>query len=157
MEGKAPSIGLRNAFVKFRAWLTSIYKKMTNLNVELTDDVRGVMDRILATNEELEAARQQQNYFPMFANLSESGMNEKQALEYSGAILEAQNTALEEMTQKHVQQIEREKQKWWKEESRKVREEVTETLDQENVYIALAKCKGVRYLMALHCRLVWSR
>ena len=138
MEGKAPSIELRNAFAKFRAWLSSIYKKMKNLNVELTDDVRGVMDRMLATNQELEAARQQQNLSPLFADLTQSGMNEQQAQEYSDAIMDAQDSALQEMTRKHVEQIQREKKKWWREESAKVRSEVSNDIDQEKVYIALA-------------------
>lgn len=138
MEGKAPSIALRNAFAKFRAWLSSIYKKMSNLNVELTDDVRGVMDRMLATQEELEAVRQEQNLSPLFADLANSGMNEQQALDYSQSIMAAQNAALEEMTSKHMEQIQREELKWWKQESRKVRDEVEQQIDQERVYIALA-------------------
>lgn len=138
MEGNAPSQALRNAFVKFRAWLSSIYKKMANLNVELTDDVRGVMDRMLATNEQLEAVRQEQNMSPLFADLAQSGMNEQQALDYSQSILAAQNQALEAMTAKHMDQIKREELKWWKQESRKVRDEVEQELDQERVYIALA-------------------
>ena len=45
MEGKAPSPELRNAFQRFTAWLKSIYKELKALNVELSDEVRGVFDR----------------------------------------------------------------------------------------------------------------
>lgn len=138
MEGKAPSQALRNAFVKFRAWLASIYKKMTNLNVDLTDDVRGVMDRMLATNEQIEAARQEMNLAPMFADLTQSGMNEQQAIDYAQSIQSAQSAALDEMTKKHMDQIRREQLKWWKQESAKVRQEVVNEIDQERTYIALA-------------------
>lgn len=56
-EGEAPSIELAQVFHKFRKWLVSIYKDIKGLNVELTDDVRNVFDRMLATDEQLAEAR----------------------------------------------------------------------------------------------------
>lgn len=47
-EGKAPSSALAEAFENFKQWLMQIYKSLRDLNVELTDEVRGVMDRMLA-------------------------------------------------------------------------------------------------------------
>jgi hypothetical protein len=58
LEGKAPSIELRGAFEKFRAWLISIYKKLAGLNVSPSDDLRAVFDRMLATDDEIAKARQ---------------------------------------------------------------------------------------------------
>ena len=63
MEGKAPSSKLANAFNSFKKWLTSIYRSIKSLNVELNDDVRGVFDRMLATEEEIERAHSQ--YYPL--------------------------------------------------------------------------------------------
>jgi hypothetical protein len=57
MEGKAPSTGLRALFNRFKGWLTFIYKSMNNLNVDLTDEVRGVMDRMMASDEEIAKAK----------------------------------------------------------------------------------------------------
>jgi hypothetical protein len=57
MEGKAPDSALQSAFNKFRAWLVFIYKSIRGLNVELTDDVRGVMDRLIASDEAIAEAR----------------------------------------------------------------------------------------------------
>jgi len=54
MEGKAPSTALRSIFTRFKVWLTNIYKTLSGLNVELTDDVRGVFDRLIATDQEIE-------------------------------------------------------------------------------------------------------
>src|SRR5690606_29666169 len=64
-EGKAPSPELVTAFARFRSWLIGVYKSLRNLNVELTDDVRGVFDRLIATDEEIEAAQQKQGMVPM--------------------------------------------------------------------------------------------
>ena len=57
MEGRAPSAELQGAFNRFRAWLVFIYKRLTALNVELTDDVRSVMDRLIASDAEIAEAR----------------------------------------------------------------------------------------------------
>ena len=56
-EGKAPSVDLRAAFARFREWLIAVYKQLKGLNVQLSDDVRAVMDRMLATEEEIYLAR----------------------------------------------------------------------------------------------------
>jgi hypothetical protein len=50
-EGKAPSNDLRSIFASFKTWLLHVYRSITNLNVELTDEVRGVFDRMLASEE----------------------------------------------------------------------------------------------------------
>lgn len=54
-EGKAPTQALQSAFRKFKSWLTSIYRDLTNLGKEPPEDVKRVMDRMLATNDEIEA------------------------------------------------------------------------------------------------------
>lgn len=57
MEGHAPTEKLRAAFAKFKAWLVNIYRQLKNLNVELTPEVRGVMDRMLASKDEIAQAQ----------------------------------------------------------------------------------------------------
>ena len=54
-EGKAPTQALQSAFRKFKFWLISIYRDLTNLGKEPPEDVKRVMDRMLATNDEIEA------------------------------------------------------------------------------------------------------
>jgi len=53
-EGKAPTAELQSVFRRFKKWLTDIYKSLTELNVELSDDVRAVYDRMLASEEAIE-------------------------------------------------------------------------------------------------------
>ncbi len=55
-EGKAPSVELQGIFQRFRAWLVNVYRKLSALNVDLSDDVRGVMDRMLATADQIKDA-----------------------------------------------------------------------------------------------------
>lgn len=54
-EGKAPTQALQSAFRKFKSWLVSIYRDLKNLGKEPPEEVKRVMDRMLATNDEIEA------------------------------------------------------------------------------------------------------
>ena len=47
-NGEAPSPELKGVFQRFRDWLVEIYKSAKSLNVKLNDDIRGVLNRMLA-------------------------------------------------------------------------------------------------------------
>lgn len=47
-EGVAPSKQLAGVFAKFKEWLTNIYQSAQKLNTPITDEIRGVFDRLLA-------------------------------------------------------------------------------------------------------------
>lgn len=56
-EGKAPSPALATAFSRFRTWLANIYRGVKEFaDIELSDEVRGVFDRMLATGEDIAQA-----------------------------------------------------------------------------------------------------
>jgi len=57
MEGKAPSKELETIFAKIKEWLRGVYKTILELGVELTPEVRRVMDSIFATPEERAAMK----------------------------------------------------------------------------------------------------
>ncbi len=54
-EGNAPSIELASAFAKFKDWLMGIYKRLASLGTPITDEIRGVMNRMLATDTQIAA------------------------------------------------------------------------------------------------------
>ena len=51
-EGKAPNSTLTAAFTQFKEWLTGVYKTALELGVELTPEVRVVMDNLLVVAED---------------------------------------------------------------------------------------------------------
>jgi hypothetical protein len=57
-EGRAPSTRLQSIFQKFRSWLTEAYRSLSVFNPH-TPGVRDVMDRMLADETEIRAARQE--------------------------------------------------------------------------------------------------
>lgn len=96
-EGKAPSIELLGVFGRFRAWLINVYRQLANLKVTLTDEVRGVMDRMIATNDEILAAESTRGYAPLFKSAEEMGATPAEWIAY-----QAQN---QEGTQEAVDQL----------------------------------------------------
>ena len=47
-EGRAPSRELAGVFAQFKQWLTTIYRTLRGLGAPISDDIRGVFDRMLA-------------------------------------------------------------------------------------------------------------
>jgi hypothetical protein len=66
MEGKAPSVELAPVMRRFRAWLVSVYQSIKQFvagrpgaeQQPLNDDIRRVMDRMLATDEQIQQANE---------------------------------------------------------------------------------------------------
>jgi hypothetical protein len=81
-EGKAPSQELQTLFARFRAWLVSVYKTLTGLNVQLTDDVRAVMGRMLATDQAIADAQAARAMGPLFQSPEQAGMTPEEYADY---------------------------------------------------------------------------
>lgn len=96
-EGNAPSIELQGLFQRFRAWLLNVYRDLKVLNVELTDEVRGVMDRMLATNEQIQLAEQGRSMMPLFASPEQAGMTPEEFAAYQALGVDATNEAAQDL------------------------------------------------------------
>jgi GNAT superfamily N-acetyltransferase len=96
-EGKAPSIELQPLFQRFAAWLKSIYRDLTRLKVELTPEVRGVLDRMLATNEQITLAEQARSMMPLFETPEKAGMTPEEFAAYQAQDVEASADAIQDM------------------------------------------------------------
>lgn len=57
-KGKAPKESLKGVFTSFKNWLLKIYKDIKTIGVEPSKEVKAVMDRMLATQEEIDAVMQ---------------------------------------------------------------------------------------------------
>jgi len=137
-EGKAPSIGLQSAFRRFAAWLKQVYRDLTRLNVELNDEVRGVMDRMLATDQEID--RVKGNFDPLFESAEDAGMTQAEYKTYSKQ--STSEGAKELLQTKMVKQLERTYKKWWKDESAVVAKGVREELIKNPLYSATETLKS---------------
>lgn len=90
-EGKAPSRELQALFGRFRAWMINVYRSLSEFmrehNTQLTDDVRGVFDRLLADADQIGEAQRAASYQPLFESVADSGMSleEWEAYQRTGA------------------------------------------------------------------------
>lgn len=56
MDGSAPTKEMQGVFRRFKKWLTDIYKAAKNLgNVELTPEIKDIFDRMISTEDEINA------------------------------------------------------------------------------------------------------
>lgn len=143
-EGKAPNPELQGAFARFKRWLLAIYKDLTRLNVELTDEIRGVMDRLVASDEQIEAANQVVQAMPLFEDAKKAGMTDEEYQAYVEQVELAGEDARVSVEQEIIREEERSRSKWWSEELGRIRNEVAEEIDLLPEYqVQKALRKGV--------------
>jgi hypothetical protein len=104
-EGKAPNIELQGIFQRFRAWMLKVYKDLKNLNVELTDEVRAVMDRMLATTEQIQLAEQGRSMIPLFTSAQQAGMTTEEFADYQALGMDATQSAVEDLQARNLRDM----------------------------------------------------
>lgn len=146
LEGKAPSQAMREAFARFRQWLVHVYRLFRKgvdaagqvLDVKLSNEVREVMDRLIATDQEIEAAAAEAEVLPLFTDAAQAGMSDAQWANYQELVGKASRTAREILQAKLMAQLNRQQATWWKEARTKMLQAVTEEVNAQPEYTALA-------------------
>jgi len=131
-EGKAPSRELRDAFRAFKAWLIKVYKDVLQLNVNLNDDVRAVMDRLLASDEEIDAMRDEFVFRPdpqILENLSLA--EQKDYIKRNENEIER---GKEKLLSRLLRDLQRNHKDWYKKERAKVKSEVEKQVNESPLY-----------------------
>lgn len=137
MEGKAPSPELQPIFQRVKMWLTTIYRSLTGLNVKLNDEVRGVFDRLLASEEEIKQARQAQRMVELFATAEDAGMTEAEFAAYRKQAEQAHVDEVSKLERKLIKEKQREQAQWWKTARESMRSEVEAEAHAAPVYRAI--------------------
>ena len=102
-EGNAPSIELQPLFGRFRAWLLNVYRSIKDFLARnpaagaLSDDVRRVFDRMLATDQAIKTAEQARSLMPLFASAQQAGMTEEEFAAYQALGQDATEAAQEDL------------------------------------------------------------
>ena len=139
LEGVAPSLALQDSFNGFRRWLLNIYSQIKNIGgVHLNDDIRGVFDRMLASDKEIALAEQSQGFIALFADAETAGMSQERFDHYSRRLTRTHDEAVEKETRRMLAAMTRDQKAWWNDEREKVRIEVEDEAHAMPVYIALA-------------------
>ena len=117
MSGEAPSVALRSVFERFRSWLLSIYHHATSLDTaKLTPEIRSVMDRMLATKDELQNARETAEEDMLFKSALEMGVSEAEYAEFKSTFQKARDAATGDAMAAAMGPIRRSRSEWFKKE-----------------------------------------
>lgn len=122
MEGVAPVSALQSIFMRFRAWMMSVYSSLRDLHVDLTDEVRQVFDRMLASDDEIKAEQQKQP--PLFSKMEGLKIPKAEAESYTEAVQRAHDAASEQMSRKIMQDWQHEQSRVFQVERDKTEKEV---------------------------------
>ena len=116
-EGKSPSIELTTMFQTFRSWLVNVYRSVLNsvnagpadianaMNVELSDEVRAVMDRMLATSDKIQEAEAAREMGSLFASAESAGMDLEAYKAYHDMGTKATMDAVDELQAKGLRDM----------------------------------------------------
>ncbi len=136
-EGKAPNTKLQEIFNRFSRFLRRIYKSIRDeLNVIyrkengqdlpiLTDEIRSVMDRMLASQEQITQAEEIYGMKAMFQTQEQSGMDDATWNEYTQAMKKAEDKSMEELTKASMRQV-----KWLSNAKSKVLKDIQKDVEK---------------------------
>lgn len=141
MEGKSPVPALKRIFETFRVWLTSIYKTVDALKSPITPEIRAVMDRLIATDDQLNDMVERQGIEALFKDAAEAGMTGAEFAAYVDQTQAARNEASGKMLDKTMRSIRAREQKRYKEAEATVREEISAEVDARPMFKALRLLK----------------
>lgn len=137
MEGKAPSQGLARVFSRFKQWITKIYRTVANLDTPINDDIRGVFDRLLATDDEIAEATKTSGLEPNFKSREEAGMTQAEWGAYLRTIDKANQQAESTMLDKMMARVRRQRTAEYREERARMADEVAKEVDAQPAMQAL--------------------
>lgn len=152
LDGEAPSLELQGVFSRFRSWLLNVYKSASDFltnNPEaghMSDEVKGVFNRMLATDEQIGRAESTRGMKPLFGTPEEAGMKPDEFNAYAAQSQEATTTATNEMDARRMRDMQyasnarsatiRDLQREAAGKRSAIREEVTKEVAKEPIYRA---------------------
>jgi len=138
--GKAPSSALKKAFLSFKNWLLSVYKGMRT-NPEVSSEIRGVFDRMLATEEEMAELRE--NYDnTIFSSGAALGMEGKELEKYEAQLSEAREAVQDNMEKSAIDKVNKELSSEFKEVRDLIEKEKTQEADRMMVFKVIEDIKN---------------
>jgi hypothetical protein len=146
MSGKAPTAELRGAFEKFRSWLLEVYRRVKGLGVNVTPEITAVMDRMLATDQEIATAGEAISDAMLFESAEAMGVSAQDYAALKALHDQARDQAAASLLKETMAPIRRQRETWFKEERANVREEVEREVNAQKVYRALEWLGNRRWL-----------
>lgn len=130
-SGEAPTKGLQRVFRQFSKWLTRIYRSVQRLGGEVPSDIKDIMARMIATQDDIEnyaheQALEQFENTKLYQQLSESEQARVQ-----GYIADIKEKAKERVMRKYMKELDNRPIKEWEDVKDDVQSEIEKRLIEE--------------------------
>ena len=130
-SGEAPTKGLQRVFRQFSKWLTRIYRSVQRLGGEVPSDIKDIMARMIATQDDIEnyaheQALEQFENTKLYQQLSESEQARVQ-----GYIADIKEKAKERVMRKYMKELDNRPIKEWEEVKDDVQTAIEKRLIEE--------------------------
>lgn len=130
-SGEAPTSALQRVFRQFSKWLTYIYRSVQRLGGEVPSDIKDVMSRMIATQEDIEAYAEQQQLEQFEKTELYKQLSEQDQARMQSYIADVKEKAKERVMRKLMKELDNRPIKEWDEEKDAIQVEIEKRLIEQ--------------------------
>ena len=130
-SGEAPTSALQRVFRQFSKWLTYIYRSVQRLGGEVPSDIKDVMARMIATQEDIEAYAEQQQLEQFEKTELYKQLSEQDQARMQSYIADVKEKAKERVMRKLMKELDNIPIKEWEEEKDAIQIEIEKRLIEQ--------------------------
>lgn len=112
-SGEAPTKGLQRVFRQFSKWLTRIYRSVQRLGGEVPSDIKDIMARMIATQDDIENYAHEQALEQFENTKLYQQLNETEQARVQGYIADIKEKAKERVMRKYMKELDNRPIKEW--------------------------------------------
>ena len=130
-SGEAPTSALQRVFRQFSKWLTYIYRSVQRLGGEVPSDIKDVMARMIATQEDIEAYAEQQQLEQFEKTELYKQLSEQDQARMQSYIADVKEKAKERVMRKLMKELDNRPIKEWDKEKDAIQIEIEKRLIEQ--------------------------
>lgn len=112
-SGEAPTKGLQRVFRQFSKWLTRIYRSVQRLGGEVPSDIKDIMARMIATQDDIESYAHEQALEQFENSKLYQQLSETEQARVQGYIADIKEKAKERVMRKYMKELDNRPIKEW--------------------------------------------
>lgn len=130
-SGEAPTKGLQRVFRQFSKWLTRIYRSVQRLGGEVPSDIKDIMARMIATQDDIENYAHEQALEQFENTKLYQQLSETEQARVQGYIADIKEKAKERVMRKYMKELDNRPIKEWEEVKDNVQAAIEKRLIEE--------------------------
>lgn len=127
-SGEAPTKGLQRVFRQFSKWLTRIYRSVQRLGGEVPSDIKDIMARMIATQDDIENYAHEQALEQFENTKLYQQLSETEQARVQGYIADIKEKAKERVMRKYMKELDNRPIKEWEDVKDDVQSEIEKRL-----------------------------